>query len=321
MTEALADALGVLPPFLTKPIRNEVDEQQCNFRKLRTAPVTVTKQVVARGSLFDELVGLLGERLALPLVDFPQIEVHSNEDIERAAEHCREHWGLTVDQPITNMIRVVERAGAVVTYINGISIKIDALSIDRSRPIIIRSTAKAAPTRLRFDTAHECGHLVMHRGIVTGDTDTEAQANRFASAFLLPRRAFVREFPRTRRIDWSAILRMKLRWKVSIQAIIRRAYDLSLFDAAQYRRASIHISKTGQRKNEPGEPDVMEQPELLQLSLAKLEEFFEIYPTTLANELGMKPGFFEKLIGFEIPESQPEFGALNVVPLRRPQSA
>lgn len=27
MTEALADALGVLPAFLTRPIRNEVDEQ------------------------------------------------------------------------------------------------------------------------------------------------------------------------------------------------------------------------------------------------------------------------------------------------------
>ncbi|WP_445083824.1 ImmA/IrrE family metallo-endopeptidase [Candidatus Vondammii sp. HM_W22] len=68
--------------------------------------------------------------------------------------------------------------------------------------LIIRSTAKTAPTRLRFDTAHERGHLVMHIRIVTGDTGTEAQANRFASAFLLPRRDFVREFPRSRRIDW-----------------------------------------------------------------------------------------------------------------------
>ncbi|MEE9357263.1 hypothetical protein [Candidatus Vondammii sp. HM_W22] len=87
---------------------------------------------------------------------------------------------------------------------------------------------------------------------------------------------------------------MKLRWKVSIQAIIRRAYDLGLFDAAQYRRANIHISKSGQRKNEPGEPDVMEQPELLKLSLVKLEEFFKIDPTTLAYELGLKPRFFWK---------------------------
>ncbi|RLJ17343.1 hypothetical protein DJ031_13495 [bacterium endosymbiont of Escarpia laminata] len=315
MLEALSDAVGVLSEYFFRDIRNEVEEQHCNFRKLRTAPVTITKQVVARGTLFNELVSLLDEKLSLPPVDFPQFDVSSNENIEQAAEHCRDHWELTVDQPITNMIRVVERAGAVVTCIDGLSAKIDALSIDRARPTIVRSTAKAAPTRLRFDIAHECGHLVMHRGIVTGDTETEREANRFASAFLLPRRAFVREFPKKKRIDWKAMFEIKQRWKTSLQAIVRRAYDLGFFDAAQYRRANIYISKNGYRKSEPFDPEHIEQPELLKLSISSLEEYLGIQSAEFANQLGYRPIFLEKLIGIPVPEPRPVSEASNVISL------
>ena len=48
-------------------------------------------------------------------------------------------------------------------------------------------------SRWIFDVGHECGHLVMHRGLHMGDLETEAQANQFASSFLMPRKAFSRE--------------------------------------------------------------------------------------------------------------------------------
>ena len=52
---------------------------------------------------------------------------------------------------------------------------------------------------------------------------------------------------------------MKRRWGIRLQAIVHRAYDLALIDAAQYRTANIHISKYGWRTNEPGE-EVPEMP-------------------------------------------------------------
>ena len=129
---------------------------------------------------------------------------------------------------------------------------------------------------MRFDIAHECGHLIMHQGKITGDKETETEANRFASAFLLPRAAFISEFPRaTVRFNWSAIYDMKLRWKVSVAAIIRRAFDLGIIDAAAYRRASIHLSKTGQAKKEhydDSELILPEEPELLSNAITALEQ-------------------------------------------------
>lgn len=63
---------------------------------------------------------------------------------------------------------MVENQGAIVTTFDGVSDKVDALSINRKYPIIIRNTAKESVCRMRFDIAHECGHLIMHDGIETG---------------------------------------------------------------------------------------------------------------------------------------------------------
>lgn len=142
--------------------------------------------------MYAELVSFIDKYVDFPQIDFPQIEITDIESIELAAEKCRTHWGLGSDRPISNMIRVLENAGAVVTTFKDISDKIDAFSTSRSRPIIIENNVTAC--RMRFDLAHECGHLVMHEGIETGDAETESQAHRFASAFLLPREAFIKEF-------------------------------------------------------------------------------------------------------------------------------
>ncbi|WP_150317353.1 ImmA/IrrE family metallo-endopeptidase, partial [Enterobacter hormaechei] len=77
----------------------------------------------------------------------------------------------------------VENQGAIVTGFDGVSEKVDALSVNRKFPIIIRNTAKESACPMRFDLAHECGHLIMHDGIETGCKKTEREADAFASAF------------------------------------------------------------------------------------------------------------------------------------------
>jgi Zn-dependent peptidase ImmA (M78 family) len=87
-------------------------------------------------------------------------------------------------------VRVAENAGAVVVKFPAIAREIDALSINRPRPLIVRTSEKEKPTRLRFDIAHEIAHLVMHHGPTPlehdADARREAEADRFASAFLRP---------------------------------------------------------------------------------------------------------------------------------------
>lgn len=299
---ALAETLGVSSTFFEVPLKSTVRVEECHFRKQVTTPRSVTNQVLARGALLDDLAAELDSNLKLPKVSFPSITVNTEEDIERAAQQCREAWGLGESGPITSMMRVVENAGAIVTQFDGVSDKVDALSMDRRRPIVVRSSAKESLSRQRFDLAHECGHLVMHQGLTTGDQITEAQANRFAGAFLLPRASFVKEFPRGRSLDWKAIFELKLRWKVAARAIIRRAYDLGIIGPTQYRTANIHLVKTGQAKQEKYDDEMsLERPELLDAAFRALEARQRGSAYNLISSLGLSAGIFPLITGIPLP--------------------
>ncbi|CAN7282482.1 ImmA/IrrE family metallo-endopeptidase [Phyllobacterium sp. LjRoot231] len=197
---------------------------------------------------------------------------------------------------------MVENAGAIVTYFPGLSERVDALSMDRPRPIIVRSDAKASLSRQRFDLAHECGHLIMHRGVETGDKETEDQAHRFAGAFLFPRSAFVREYPRGRSLNWSALFQLKLRWKISVRAIVRRAFDLRIIDAAQYRSANIQLVKTGQAKIERYDDQMrLDEPELLAAAMNALSQNTPNGLRKLANDMALSYSMFEILTDRPLP--------------------
>lgn len=300
MRDALAAVLTVTPAFFSTPAVNPVREEDCHFRRLASAPRGLVAQAVARGTAVEALVNGLEALVRLPEVNFPEFARSEGSDaIERVAEDARLHWGLGLDGPITSMTRVLENAGAVVVQFDDLTDRIDALSMARRRPIVVRSTAKAAGARLRFDLAHEAAHLIMHQGIITGDSVTEGEAHRFAGAFLIPRTAFAREFPRTRRVlDWNALFAMKLRWKVSVRAIVRRAFDLGLIDAAQYRTANIQLVKTGQAKTERYDDRIaIEEPELLSSAIAWLMKREGIGLYRLLSDLGMAPELFTRLTG------------------------
>ena len=56
-----------------------------------------------------------------------------------------------------------------------------------------------------------------------------------------------------RRLDWTRLRQMKLRWGVSLAALIRRAFDLGLYTEATYRRAYSVLNQRGWRTEEPDE--------------------------------------------------------------------
>ncbi|MEI4507396.1 XRE family transcriptional regulator [Sphingopyxis sp. CCNWLW253] len=317
---ALADVLGVTPIFLSEPIPSTVRPEQCHFRGHITRPASVTSQVLARGTLLDRFVAAMELHVDLPEVSFPDMPAVSSEQIEVAAEEARRHWGLGTTAPVTSMMRVVENAGAIVTYFGDLSDRVDAFSMDRRRPIIVRSSLKESLCRQRFDFAHECGHLIMHRGLQTGDRETEGQAHRFASAFLFPRGAFLREFPRNSSINWRALYDLKLRWKMSVRAIVRRAYDLKVLNPAQYRTANIHLVKSGQAKIERFDDDgslPVEQPELLVSAVDVLDRAVFGGAAAVGEEVGLQRPMLELITGTGISSPDQPFDNENVVRLRR----
>jgi len=296
--DALSEALQVEDNFFFDRIE-EVREDQGHFRKLQTTPLHLRTTVLSYATLFTLFVRRLEDFVDLPPVNIPKAEITDRRDIERAAETCRKEWGLGLDAPIMNVTRTLENAGVVVTTFEGVSEKIDAFSLLRGRPIIVRSIDKDSTSRARFDLAHECGHLVIHDAIVTGDTQTEGEANYFASAFLLPRMAFIKEFPKGQRIDWRLLFEMKKRWGVSVQAIIRRAYDLGIMSAIEYRNANVYISRKQWKRSEPNEP-LPEMPEIIPAALTYLREEEGLMVADLAEGLHIKPEILYTLGVYDI---------------------
>lgn len=307
LVQALAAMLEVSTSFFGMPLPHQVQLDHCHFRRLRTAPQSLMSQASARANGISLIIEALEQHVGLPAVTFPEVShtAATVTEIERAAEKARDYWRLGLDAPISNMVRVLENAGAVVVQFDDLTARIDALSVAHRRPIVVRSTAKGDGARPRFDLAHELAHLVIHEGIVTGDAETESQAHRFASAFLVPARAFLREFPRSagRRIDWASLLRMKIRWGVSMRALVRRAFDLGIFDAAQYRTANIHLSKSGQTKSEEGDSLISpEPPELMNAALGYVEDIDPAALPKIMRSLGMTPALFSRLTKYQARE-------------------
>jgi Zn-dependent peptidase ImmA (M78 family) len=240
--------------------------------------------------------------LEFPAENVPKIQVDGPDSIERAAETCRDLWGLGRDTPILNMGRVLERAGVLLLEHDAQSDAIDAFSRSGERLAVLMNTSMGSPSRMRFNLAHETGHLVMHRGARARRGQKEEEANRFGGAFLLPRRAFSLEFPRGR-IDWEELFRLKERWGASVALMIKRAFDLNLIDAARYRTAFKYMSMRGWRKEEPYELAPI-HPELLNNAFSALREVGK-RPIDAANELGWKPATFEELSGIAADDPGP----------------
>jgi len=274
--EKLSESLNVKADFFNQPISHPIDISEAHFRHRLTTPDSIKKEVLSKLIVFEEFVSVLDETFSMPEVVFPNFVVESIEDIERAAEKTRIALGVPLNKPVGNLSRLIEGSGGVIVSFSGHDKRLDALSVERTRPIfvILESDIKQSPARVRFDLAHELGHIVMHGGLETGDKKTETEANRFASAFLMPRTSFLNEFSEViERFDWKHIYSMKIKWGVSVAAILKRLFDLNVIDKNLYKRGFIYLSKTGQRQKERYDDQVkVEEPSIVSKCLQLLEK-------------------------------------------------
>lgn len=313
LAPALADALGVEVGYFYLPPPQEFHDADCFFRRRQATAVSIRNQVLAHATYFGEVVSYLDAHLNMPRQDLASIRAKDPEDIEKAAERVRAAWGLGSDVPIKNVTRAVENAGVPVTRFEELSEKVDAFSHFGVRSVIVLNDR--APSRSRWDVAHECGHLVLHVG---GDTSLvasqETEAHRFAGAFLMPRRGFVREFPSMVRWQWEPLFRLKARWRVSLAALIRRSFDLRLIDALRYRQAYKYMSMQGWLRHEPAEVEA-EEPELINNAFTQLSQL-GTSPSDVADQLQVTLATLREIVGAAIvPETPTPPRPRNVITL------
>jgi len=125
--------------------------------------------------------------------------------------------------------------------------------------IIALALGSKPAQRLRFDMAHELGHILLHPwGEETDDLSKdefngrEKQANMFASALLLPRDSFGEDVaPYATDLEYYKYLKKK--WNMSMQAMMYRARQLNIITTNQFQYMMRRVSKNGWRTKEPGD--------------------------------------------------------------------
>ena len=180
-------------------------------------------------------------------------------DLEELASSVRETLQLTDDGPIRHLSRSCERIGIAVvplTLPNVGDVEEDAVGHfgvsfwpGRDEHALIGYFTGGGGDRQRFTLAHELGHLALHsrrRSV----RDAEKEANYFASALLVPKHRAEEMFASD--VTLSDLQGMKVRWGVSMQALIMRGAHLGLIDEKRKTSLFKQISSRGWRKNEPG---------------------------------------------------------------------
>jgi Zn-dependent peptidase ImmA (M78 family)/transcriptional regulator with XRE-family HTH domain len=302
----LVDAFGILPEFLRKVDPMPLTEEQCHFRKQLTTKVALRQYARARGEMLKRLVCVLEDHLDFPAYQIEEADPVSDEAIEQGAERCRASWGLGWG-PISNITRVAENAGAVVMRVSGLAQEVDAVSFASRRPVIALNAEGRSACRLRFGIAHELGHFALHIGVLTGDRLTEGQANRFASAFLLPRASFLAESSRAlrrTRINWEHMADLKRRWGVSKAALLYRGWQLGVFTDDQVRAGFISLKRHGEALVEAEDRELaLEVPEVVSDGLKVLNDSIGIPRAAVARQMCVQPRLLDELLGEVGPTS------------------
>lgn len=172
------------------------------------------------------------------------------------ARALRAHWHLP-DGPIKNLTALVESAGAIIMSCKFGPKTVDATSLRLSgMPPLIFMNEEVPGDRWRFTLAHELAHLVLHR---EPHDQMEIEADEFAGEFLVPSAELGPQLSKLAKVQIRDLIPFKRYWRVSIQALIFRAFESGAITESQKKSLFVRISQLDIRQVEP-EPIEKEQP-------------------------------------------------------------
>lgn len=288
----LADALRFPVEFFYKAGADLPVPDTVSFRAHSKLTAGRRDASVAACALAAEVADWLEAHFELPSSDVPDLSELSPRG---AAVALRTSWRLSTGTA-PNMVHLLEAHGVrVFSLVDDIK-ELDAFAtwIDDT-PFVFLTTHKSAE-RGRWDAAHELGHLVLHGGFAPQGKEQEAEADAFASEFLMPEAGFLPTVPR-RQMSLQDVLEQKLLWQVSAMGYIRRLDQLGLLTEWQYRNLVVEASRAGYRSRED---DIERERSLLfaKVLQAMPEMGASIY--TLAAELSIPAEDIRGLM-FDLP--------------------
>ena len=256
-----------------------------SFRSLARMSAKVRDKALCSAQIALEFSSWLDSRFELPEPILPHLQDLTP---EAAAEALRNEWSIGT-QPVNNIIHLLESKGVKIFSLDEETDDMDGFSFwQDSTPFIFLNTQKSME-RSRFDAAHELGHLILHKHGSPKGKEVESEANRFASAFLMPEAAILSYSRTFITLNW--IFQAKKFWRVSATALIRRLRDIELLTEWNYRTMVIQLSKNGYSKKEPNPIQEREFSKLFPMIFSalkaehvdkqKIADNFCVYPNEL----------------------------------------
>lgn len=258
----IAHHTGMPLAFFAQESVLELGEGTLLFR----AKASITRRQEIEAKRHAEVILEFAQRLANRFNLLPVTLEPLREKPSVAAQIVRKKLGLDDGRPIPHLIRSIEKAGA---FVLGVPYLDDRYAFafwagkDQCLPLIAVAEGSNAD-RLRFSVAHELGHLILHnRCFVVEDKRIENEADEFAAEFLAPEREIKRELM-VQKITLERLGELKQNWGLSIQALLRRSFELCVITERQYRYLFQQIGMRGWRVHEPIQYEIsLEKPRLI----------------------------------------------------------
>jgi len=288
----------------------EPNASAASFRSMSKMTAGQRDMALGQGALALHFSQWIESRFELPAVALP--DLRHERDPEGAAVALRQLWGLG-QQPIKNLLHLLESKGARVFSLSVDATEVDAFSLWKNGvPFIFLNTGKSAE-HSRFDAAHELGHLVLHRHAAPSGREAEREADTFASAFLMPRGSVLAHVPRFTTL--AQLIMLKRTWTVSLAALNYRLHAVGALSDWHYRTLCIEISQRGFRKREPEEA-----PREISQALAKIFAALRedgVTKSDIARELVVHPTEIDQLAFGLMIQSLTDTARENATPAKR----
>lgn len=278
------------------------------FRRGAVVPKRNTEEAKAKERLFSLADQSLTKIMGLKTYHKIGIEntstnfkVLSREFICHKANELRKYLHLE-EGPINNVTTIVEKLGIRVCFSNLDSVKIDAVTgfIDK-QPYIILNSQRLSSVRIRFNLAHELGHIILHSNYpirvvqnMNNRATLEHEANEFANNFLLPDISLTYDMEKT---NMKFLLGLKKKWHVSLQAIIYKGNEIGLISDEQALFLRQTISRNHWRINEPLDKIIpIEYPTFYKTAIEILNLDKKRLVSDVSEDTGLMPNIINNLI-------------------------
>ena len=225
---ALARALGVPVRELVVPVR-----------PLRSVRFRARSRMYGREQTLAEVSGWLDAYvwLAAELDECQRfrfrdlVAVNGPRPPEETARAARREAGLASATPVANICRLLEDSGIKVLLLDKKRDSFFGLSVgpeDGGPAVVVNVWDRISVECWIFTAVHELGHLLLHPGEYSSEQtdlprEAEAEADTFASEFLMPESAFAAEWEATRGHPLLVrVLAAKRTFRVSYKTVLYR---------------------------------------------------------------------------------------------------